>query len=87
MLAELILFCACLGLGVLGRFWYALLCAITKKMNNRPATITLEFLSAGLFVSALAGILFFLNDGAFVYYSVFAAAIGFLLASLVTRNK
>jgi len=56
---------------------------VTKKLNNRPATITLEFLSAGLFIAALAGILFFLNDGAIVYYSVFAVAIGFLLASFI----
>ena len=83
MLLELIIFLLSLGLGFLFRFVFLGIVLLNKKLKNKAAAITIEFIIAGFFVLGLVSILFFFNDGAFAFYPIFASLMGVVLASLI----
>jgi len=83
MWLELIIFISSLALGFLFRGAFLINRALCKKLKNKPATVVLEIIVAGIFVCALGAVLFFFNDGVIAIYAVFAGLIGFVIASLI----
>ncbi|MCL2556415.1 MAG: hypothetical protein FWE03_05315 [Firmicutes bacterium] len=55
-------------------------------MKNRAASITLEFLLAGIFVGLFAAILFLFNDGALVFFPFFGLFKGIMIGSLIKKG-
>jgi|GEM_PF-2449440 len=85
MLNQIIIFASSLVLGFLAWLAFLLISKLSKRLKNRAATITIEFLVAGIFVCMFAGILFFLNNGVLAFFPIIALIKGVLLGSLITK--
>ncbi|MCL2822066.1 MAG: hypothetical protein FWD86_02575 [Firmicutes bacterium] len=79
MLSELILFAASFLVGAIGFVFLSALFFLNKKLNNRISAICLEFLGAGIVVSAFFFVLFLLNDGKFAFFALCSAMLGLIV--------